>query len=113
MPRSKPSPITSSDAHAATKPKRSYRTADQWREIVAAFQCSNLTRAEFCKQRGIATSGLYNWQRKFEQENVSPPRKEDTFVEIQTPVLSSRASNQTWDVELELGHGRVLRVRVA
>ncbi|TVP76646.1 MAG: hypothetical protein EA353_11705 [Puniceicoccaceae bacterium] len=111
MPQRKARPIASPDAQAATKPKRAYRTADQWREIVEAYQRSNLTRAEFCMQWGIAGSGLYKWQRRFEQERCSQPRHEEAFIEIAPPSVGT--SHQLWDVELELGHGRVLRVRIA
>lgn len=113
MPQSKISSVTSTDANAATKPKRRYRTIEQWREIVDDFHRGSLTRSEFCKQHGIATSGLYNWQRRFEQERASRRVDEGTFVELQAPVVPSHGASQPWDVELELGQGRVLRVRIA
>ena len=106
-------PVTSAHVNASTKPKRQYRTADQWRKIVEAFQCSPLTRTEFCKQHGIAASGLYNWQRKFEQQGIQERSDGNAFVQIRPPVGSAEKPNQTWDVELELGQGRVLRVRMA
>lgn len=113
MPQTATSPATSLDSSASAKPKRQYRTADQWRKIVEAFRSSSLARGEFCKQQGIAVSGLYNWQRKFEQE-ISPARdNEGAFVEIQPPLRGSATVSQAWDVELELGQGRVLRVRIA
>lgn len=112
MAQPKASSATSS-ASAAGKSKRRYRTADQWREIVEAFHHSDLTRTEFCKQHGIAASGLYHWQRKLQQQIAPLRTNADAFVEIQPPMLANHAPNQTWDVELELGQGRVLRVRIA
>lgn len=113
MSQAKASPASASNSNAAPKPKRQYRTADQWREIVEAFQRSRLTCSEFCKQQGIATSGLYNWQRKFERDILSAKDNGSTFVEIQPPPDGAAAISQAWDVELELGQGRVLRVRIA
>lgn len=106
-------PTNPSYVNAPAKPKRQYRTADQWREIVEAFQCNSLTRTEFCKQHGIAASGLYNWQRKFEQQGIQERNDGNAFVEIRPPVVPAEKPNQTWDVELELGQGRVLRLRMA
>lgn len=112
MPQIQSNPTTSSNATTVAKPKRLYRTADQWREIIEAYQRSHLTCAEFCKQHGIATSGLYSWQRKFEQQDASRI-DDDAFVQLQAPVVPTNTPDQKWDVELELGHGRVLRVRMA
>ena len=113
MSQPKVDSIDSPYVSAPTKPKRQYRTADQWREIVEAFRCGSLTRMEFCKQHGIAASGLYNWQRKLEQQGIQERSDGNAFVEIRPPVGSAEKPNQTWDVELELGQGRVLRVRMA
>ncbi len=113
MPQATARSATSLDARAGAKPKRQYRTADQWRQIVGEFHRSSLTRSEFCKQQGIAPSGLYHWQRKFEQEVLSARYNEGTFIEIQPPSGGGAAMSQAWDVELELGQGRVLRVRMA
>lgn len=113
MPQLNASSTPSPDTRNAGKPKRQYRTANQWREIVEAFHRSDLTRTEFCKQHGIAASGLYNWQRKLEQPCASPSSNKDAFVEIQPPAASTDTPSPIWDVELELGHGRVLRVRIA
>ena len=113
MSQSKTSSATSSNISAADKPKRRYRTADQLWEIIDAFHRSDLTRAEFCRQYGIAVSGLYHWQRKFKQQSTPARTAEEAFVEIQAPGLTSHVSTQPWDVELELGQGRVLRVRIA
>jgi hypothetical protein len=113
--------ITSARKHMATskfsskaqisKPsaqaKRQYRTASQWREILNAYQQSDLTQSEFCARRGISASNLYVWRRKL--ANIGTPL--DSFIEIQPPI-SNPAPNH-WDVELELGQGRILRVRVS
>ena len=113
MSQPKVDSIDSPYVSAPTKPKRQYRTADQWRAIVEAFQYSSLTRTEFCKQHGVAASGLYNWQSKFEQQGALERNDGDAFVEVRPPVVPAEKLNQAWDVELELGQGRVLRVRIA
>lgn len=113
MAKSKANPVTKPIIHPTAKRKRHYRSADQWREIVKTYQRSDLTQSQFCKQYGIASSGLYKWQRRFEQESDSRMSNADAFVEIQSSVIPVRADDQPWDVELELGRGRILRVRVA
>ena len=39
------------------------RTRARWRSLVDDFTTSGLTKAAFCRKRGIAISGLYRWQK--------------------------------------------------
>jgi hypothetical protein len=96
----------SQTAKSIAQTKRQYRTASQWREILKAYQQSDLTQSEFCAQQGISISNFHVWQRKMNHSE----QPVDSFIEIQPPMLTAVVSH--WDVELELGQGRFLRVRV-
>lgn len=87
--------------------KRQYRTASQWREIIDAYEQCNLTQSEFCKQKGIAISNLHAWRRKLASNNTTVG---DSFIELHPPTAQSVSNH--WDVELELGEGRLLRIKV-
>lgn len=110
MSKSKHNSITPAHQPELTRPRRPYRTAEQWREIVQAFEQSSLSRAQFCEQYNITSSGLYNWQRKLAQRPKGSASRREDFIEIPPPP-GVRESPQAWDVELELGAGRFLRVR--
>lgn len=82
--------------------RRVFRGAEQWREMLSRFEKSGLSRQVFCEQEGVGVSTFGNWQRRLRQKDAS------LFVEI-----SPEASRVTWDMELDLGNGVVLRMRRA
>lgn len=91
---------------------RTQRTRAQWKSLVEDLTTSGLTKAAFCKKRGIATSCLYRWQKIFAGNSAAPD-----FIDITRPVTSALPTqavtdtNLHWQVELELGTGIVLRIR--
>ena len=91
-----------------TRAKRQYRTASQWQDILNDYDQSQLSQSDFCAQHGISANNLYLWRRKLAN---GASTAFDPLVEIQPPPVS-QPTGQHWDVELELGEGRILRVRV-
>jgi len=85
------------------------RSKEQWEVLVNQYETSGLTQQVFCKQHGIATSGLNKWRKRFSRSS------ESEFVDI-TRQLSQAASQSRdqaephWQVELQLGQGLVLRI---
>ena len=95
-----------------TKPaRRIYRTQEQWRSLVSQYENSNLSQAAFCKQHGIASSGLYKWRKHFSEQNDEPLINitEQLTAELATHD-SSLAANADWQVELTFGN-MILRLR--
>lgn len=94
----------------SAKPKRQYRSAEQWQRLVDDHARSGLSQSAFCRQRGLTQSALFNWRRKLGASSGNP-QFASPFIEISPPVAPPPI--QHWDVELELGAGRILRVRVS
>ena len=92
---------------------RTKRSASEWRALVKAYGKRACTRAEFCRQQGVAESTLDWWRRKLETRSV----KRASSSVVGTPSLDfidltlSRVESPAWDVELDLGAGMVLRLR--
>ena len=89
------------------------RNTAQWQELVERFERAGQTRKRFCATHGLALSTFDLWRRKL---RVAPAVREEApealFVELSnTAVVQTGAPS--WDVELELGAGVVLRVRSA
>ena len=85
------------------------RSLEQWQALVNQYETSGLTQQAFCKQHGIATSGLNKWRKRFSSSS------EAEFVDItrQLSQVNSQRSCQPesrWQVELQLGQGVVLRI---
>jgi len=96
--------------------QRRYRHRREWQQILSDYEQSGLTQSVFCQQQGIALSNFHQWRRKLKAEQTGSPR----FVEL-TPQgtidpslnLTQDLSNSHWQIELDLGQGRVLRLRTA
>ena len=85
------------------------RTANEWQELVSQFERGGQSRKAFCSSQGLSLSTFDLWRRKL---RGTPARREESgesmFVEV-AQVEPTRSLS--WDVELELGGGMVLRVR--
>jgi len=101
---------TNTVANLSSKRKtRVIRSKAQWQALVTEYEASELTQQAFCKQHGIATSGLNKWRKRFSRST------ESEFVNI-TGQLCEAGSHKNhhpdnrWQVELQLGQGVVLRI---
>lgn len=108
---------TTQKAATVTPQKRNYtyRSVEDWRRLIKLYDESELSQTKFCKQHNIASSGLYKWRSRFADESPSPSA---AFVDITDNIqnVSQSAAGTSdhsipWDVELDLGHGRILRLR--
>lgn len=109
------------------------RDKQEWLALVEEQKQSGQTRDAFCKARGISISSFCYWQQKFKTHAkrsspltaatqtalvpVSPAHDDpmpgaQQFIEIKPPALSERAS-PLWDMELALGNGMTLRLRLS
>ena len=71
--------------------------------------------AVFCAGRGVGLSTFCRWRHKLGVDGLEPrPNDGTAFVELArdgTVWAPGVAAAPTWDVELDLGGGTVLRVR--
>ena len=79
------------------------RTRSDWEALIGKFERSALSRQRFCAEASIPASSFDYWRRKLRREQATAA---PGFIEL--PSISSGSS---WDVELELGGGVVLRFR--
>ena len=98
------------------KPRtRVMRSQSQWKALLKEFNQSGLTRSAFCKKHRIATSSLYRWQQLFAEQSGGGL---SDFIDVTQPLADTPLSSPVpvrdndWQVELELGAGIVLRLRV-
>jgi putative transposase len=93
--------------------KRARRSSAQWQRLIAEQADSDLTQSAFCRARGISPSSLKYWKRRLaglaaSTVDVAGPG----FVELTAAVADDAvAGGHSWDVELDLGTGMVLRLR--
>ena len=109
---------TSKRPSEAKRTSRKYtrRSEAQWRDLINNFAHSDLTQEGYCQQHKISPSGFYAWRKRFESESPKMPNSaQEAFVDI-TPQLTPKSAiegseNASWNVELELGTGYVLRIK--
>ena len=105
--------------------KKTYtrRSTEQWRSIVNQYAKSGMSHEAFCNTHDIASSGLYNWRKRFSEEHSTQDPSADQLIEI-TPQLTDTSpkksnsfdpdtKNDSWQVELQLGSGCILRFRAS
>ena len=82
--------------------------AQQWRERLERFDCSELTIAEFCELEGYSTASFYQWRRKLRS---GEPQMEPAFipVDFNPSDLEGRAQR---GVEIDLPGGAIVKVPV-
>ena len=87
-----------------------------WREVMDAWRESGLSKAAFCRERGIGQHLFYYWQRRL-GEGASPVGEGFTRVEVVDPAASGVRLRLVSGLVLELEPGfdegtlaRVLRV---
>ena len=95
-----------------TQARQPRRTREQWDDLIAKQQASELTVEDFCKQHGITASNYYAWKGKLKREttesNKAQSQVEDWFpVDLSLP----KASLADWDIELDLPGGITLRMK--
>ena len=93
------------DSRVPESPKRTRRTAAEWRAIMARHEASGLTCEAFCAAEDIGRSAFWRWRRRLAAEDAQAGNGGPVFVEL------SGADAASWDAELDLGGGVVLRVR--
>ena len=99
------------------------RSAREWRALIRAQSRGDETRKQFCARHDVALSTFDWWRRRLRTEIDAPaaPRglpavsggATPLFVELAphaTPAPMA-ASAPSWEVELDLGAGVVLRLR--
>ena len=91
--------------------RRIWRSAQQWREIFSEFAQSGQTRERICAERNLKLSTFSRWRKRLRDDShaVAANTEDSMFVELASQ--TRKPSGVSWDVELELGGGVVLRLR--
>ena len=98
--------MKTSGMSGSSRPGR--RTANEWGELISRFEHGVQTRRDFCLSQGVSLSAFDLWRRKLRGKTAQPA--ESMFVEVSQ---AEPIGVTSWDVELELGGGVILRVRSA
>ena len=88
-----------------SKPRRYVRRSpEEWRRILDELAVSGLDRSTFCREKGLVRETL----RQAEQR-LGLNEQAATFVELSSEFVG-HGVERSWDIELELGDGMVLRL---
>ena len=71
--------------------------------IVEESQVSNLTKKEFCHQKGIAQSLFYYWQKKYKEQ-----QDPGGFIPIQ--IKTRKRTSDSSVIEIEYPNGVIIRL---
>jgi hypothetical protein len=63
------------------------RSQQQWRELIAAQECSNLSIVEYCRKHKISTKSFYGRRSEFKKQASTSPRP--AFIKAVPPSSST------------------------
>jgi len=86
--------------------RRPYKTQSQWREVIADFNQSGLDAAHYCQQHQLGDKTFHKWKRYFARASHTPE-----LIELMPPQTPTNSRSIHWDVELQLSHDMILRLR--
>ena len=82
------------------------RSEAQWQAIIERFASSGLGVEAFCRAESISAASFYRWrQRSLDAPSGGEPSAPRFFD------LGALGGGERWELELDLGGGRVLRLR--
>jgi len=76
-----------------------------WQRLIAAYEASAVTQAEFAQRRGVSVSALQHWLYRVREERGTT-KASVQFVEVEHSTTATRSSR----VEVELPSGIVIRL---
>lgn len=85
-------------------PRRIRRSREEWQQLIEEQKGSGQTQAAFCAAHGVSVGSLQNWKRRLAAPDATP----EPWLEFGT---LAEAKSATWDIELDLGDGIVVRLR--
>ena len=92
-------------ATAVVGSNREFRNEAELRSLMAEIERLGGTQTSFCKARGVSLKTFQGWRRRLGLTAGATAGKPADLAEIEA------ASGPSWDVELSLGDGVVLRLR--
>lgn len=96
------------ESTAKRRLRRVKRSAQQWQAVMAQYARSGLSQEAFCVREGLAPSTFASWRARLRRENGQRDAGA-AFLEMLAP--AAMASPASFDIELDLGRGVVLRMR--
>lgn len=88
------------------------RTRQQWQALVDEQAESELSVSEFCAQYDLTVSNFYLWRKKLSDDSQSPAQQ-DNWLAFDIPASGNQSAGSTWEIELALPGGVVLRMNRA
>jgi hypothetical protein len=82
------------------------RSEAQWRALIERFRSSGLGVEAFCRAESISAASFYRWRQRSLGAPSGAEHRAPRFFD-----LGALGGGERWELELELGGGRVLRLR--
>ncbi len=79
------------------------KNRSDWHLVIEEYQNSNLTQAEFCKQKNLVLCKfVYYLQSYRKQNNIKAQREKPSFAEI---TISQQLASSASEIKIELPNG--------
>ncbi len=91
--------------------RRTRRSADQWRQLMAGYDSSGLTQLEYCARHDIAPGSFAKWRKRLKDDDGFQGQSLTEALFTALPLPDRLPAVPCWDIELDLGLGMTLRLR--
>ena len=89
---------------------KSRRSRDDWSQLMTEYEAGELTQRQFCERHQLAYSTFCYWRKRLSAGVVRTELAATSMPLIELPVLPTPGQSD-WRLELELGHGVILRLK--
>ncbi|ARU57240.1 IS66 family transposase OrfA [Oleiphilus messinensis] len=84
------------------KNKRTYRTADQWQNIIRKWNESGLSASAFCKANQLGYASFCQWRQRLAQ-NTKTAESSD-FINLSPLPMNSQVSGDRFHLNCRIGN---------
>jgi transposase-like protein len=82
------------------------RSEAEWRSLIERFGSSGLSIEAFCRSESISAASFYRWRQRSEDALSGTEPGAPRFLD-----RGAVGGGERWELEFDLGGGRVLRFR--
>lgn len=94
------------------KQRRARQSAEEWARLIARFEASGLSAAEFCQQEDLSLATFRRWRsRSATQPSEKTGAASSDFIAVKRAATRNTSLNPFSSIQLQIGPSITLTIR--